>query len=122
MAKLLVCGSRSITDSAWIFSQIEQYISEKNLEMSSLVIIEGGAKGVDSVAGNWAQSHGVTVEVHNADWARYDRGAGIRRNEEMVAAADFVLVLWDGSSRGTKNDIDLCRKNFKTYKVVKKLS
>ena len=59
-------------------------------------------------------SHSIT----DADWARYGRGAGHRRNADMVAAANYVLILWDGISSGTKNDIDLCKKNYKNYKLV----
>lgn len=120
MAKLLVCGSRSITDADWVESQIDLYVSEKNLSAEELVVIEGGANGVDALASHWAEKHGVSVELHKADWKRYGRGAGHRRNVDMVSAADFVLILWDGTSKGTKNDIDLCRKSLKNHKVVVK--
>lgn len=120
MTKLLVCGSRSITDSTWVSSQISELVAEKAFSLLDLTLIEGGAKGVDALAKTWAVSNGVPVETYKADWARYGRGAGHRRNAEMVAAADFVLILWDGSSTGTKNDIDLCKKNYKNYKLVRK--
>ena len=93
---------------------------KKKFFLSDLTLIEGGAKGVDALAKAWAVSNGVPVETYKADWARYGRGAGHRRNAEMVTASDFVLILWDGSSTGTKNDIDLCKKNYKNYKLVRK--
>lgn len=87
---------------------------------SSLSFTGKDKKGVDVLAKAWAVSNGVPVETYKADWARYGRGAGHRRNAEMVTASDFVLILWDGSSTGTKNDIDLCKKNYKNYKLVRK--
>ena len=36
----------------------------------------------------------------------------------MVKAADEVLILWDGERRGTKNDINLCKKYNKPHKIV----
>ena len=120
MIKLLVCGSRSITDAAWVSEQISALVAEKGFALSELTLIEGGAKGVDSLAKAWAVANSVPVETHKADWARYGRGAGHRRNAEMVMAADYVLILWDGSSKGTKNDIDLCIKNLKNYKLIEK--
>ena len=119
MTKLLVCGSRSITDAAWVSEQISALIAEKGFPLSDLTLIEGGAKGVDAMCKAWAIANGVPIETHKADWARYGRGAGHRRNADMVVAANCVLILWDGISTGTKNDIDLCKKNNKNYKLVK---
>ena len=89
---------------------------KKKFFLSDLSLIEGGAKGVDALAKVWTVSNGVPVETYKADWTRYGRAAAHRRNAEMVTASDFVLILWDGSSTGTKNDIDLCKKNYKNYK------
>ena len=43
---LLVCGSRTITDKNWIFSQIEKYYHE-NFENFDIILIEGAARGVE---------------------------------------------------------------------------
>lgn len=118
--KILVCGSRSITNQAWVFEKIENFVTTFGFSKENLTVIHGGAKGIDSLAGQWAAANNVKVEVHAADWARYGRGAGIRRNKDMVLAADYVLILWDGVSKGTKNDIDLCIKNGKQYKIIYK--
>ena len=50
MTKLLVCGSRSITDASWVAEQISSLVAEKAFSLSDLTLIEGGAKGVDALA------------------------------------------------------------------------
>ena len=116
--KLMVCGSRSIVDSTFVFEQIDALISEKGINKDELILVDGGAKGVDTYAAYWANSNNVQIEWFRSDWAHYGRGAGIVRNKLMVEACDFCLILWDGVSKGTKNDIDLCKKLSKEYKVV----
>lgn len=118
MTKLLVCGSRTINNSEWVFSEIEKYISESNLQYSDIHIIEGGASGVDKIAKQFAQSKNISVIEMVADWKAYGRAAGPIRNEQMVRLCDQCLILWDGKSRGTKNDIDLCDKYNKSNKIV----
>ena len=44
--KLFVCGSCSITDKDWIFSKIEECVSENNF--TDITVLEGEAKGVDA--------------------------------------------------------------------------
>ena len=117
MTKLLVCGSRTITNVSWIFSEIEKYISESNLQYSDIRIIEGSAKGVDKIAKQFADDRNIPVIEMPADWS-IGRHAGFIRNEQMVRLCDLCLILWDGKSHGTKNDIDLCDKYNKSNKVV----
>ena len=49
---LFICGSRSITNKEWIFSKIEECITENNFR--NITILEGEAKGVDLIAKEWA--------------------------------------------------------------------
>lgn len=118
--KLMVCGSRSIVDTVWVFEQIDKLVLEQNIPLSELTLVDGGAKGVDTFAAHWANEKNVPIEWYRPDWGRYGRGAGPVRNKLMVEACDFCLILWDGKSKGTKNDIDLCVKLGKNHKVVTK--
>lgn len=43
-----------------------------------------------------------------AEWDKYSRSAGFKRNAETADKCDYCLILWDGQSHGTKHDIDLC--------------
>lgn len=117
--KLLVCGSRSIKDFEWVGTQIENYIlSTLNLTFDDITIIEGEASGVDTIAKMWAEFRMRPIISMPADWKTYGRGAGIIRNKQMVELCDACLILWDGVSKGTKNDITLCEKLNKPIKVI----
>lgn len=116
--KLLVCGSRTITDKEWIFSQIESYWYWNLACYKFPVMIEGEARGVDSIAKDYAVENEWEIEAYPAEWDKYGKSAGYIRNEIMVKACDECLILWDGSSKGTKHDIDLCEKYKKPYKVL----
>lgn len=109
--KLMISGSRNIRNLKIIFDELEKlYAAQPNL-----ILISGGAKGVDSIAEEWGRFRKLQIEQHKPDWAKYGKGAGIVRNKEMVLAADFVLIFWDGESKGTKSVIDFCEKQGKKY-------
>ena len=72
----------------------------------SLVIVEGGATGIDTLAREWARKHeGVSLEtfgITRDEWERLGRSAGPRRNEKMLKAGTDLVVAF-GGGRGTAN-------------------
>lgn len=116
--RLLVCGSRNITDKDWIYSQIESYWYEHLACYSDPIMIEGAARGVDLIAKTYAVENNWKIEEYPAEWDKYGKSAGYIRNDIMVKKADEVLILWDRESKGTKHDIDLCKKYNKPHKIV----
>lgn len=71
-----------------------------------MTLIHGGARGADTIAGDeWRALVGdrPSIVVYLADWERYGKSAGYRRNAEMVkAGADVCLAFPLGESRGTR--------------------
>ena len=64
----------------------------------------------------WAATFSIPCEKYPADWDKYGKSAGYRRNEQMADNADSLIALWDGRSRGTKHMIDIAhRKGLKVY-------
>ena len=57
-----------------------------------IVIVHGGATGVDEWFGMVAAGMGLAVEVHPADWERLGKMAGTARNREMVAAEASLCI------------------------------
>lgn len=106
--KLIVAGSRSITDTNAVFEILDREIATR-LQLSttnhSVRILHGGARGVDRIAGQYAATRNYPVTEFPADWEKYGRSAGPIRNREMVNQADALLAIWDGASPGTRNMI-----------------
>jgi len=64
-------------------------------------IIEGGAKGADSMAREWAKVYDIPLETYRADWVQYLRRAGPIRNQRMVDEAKPHCVIAFPGGAGT---------------------
>ena len=82
------------------------------------IIVHGGARGVDQMAGKWALDLALGVDVHPADWEKYGKRAGYLRNAEMVKIADAAIIVWDKTSKGTQHSIRLAHDKGIPYVVV----
>ena len=106
--KLLIVGSRSI----------------KNYDLSEFippdvdVIISGGAEGIDSIAEQYADKKHISKYIIRPQYSVYGKTAPLKRNEIMVDMADFVLVIWDGKSKGAKFTIKYAKKCNKPVSVI----
>jgi len=105
--KIAVVGSRGVT-----LLNLQKYLPTGITEL-----ISGGAKGVDTCVKQYADEHGIPLKEFLPDYRRYGKGAPLKRNELIVAAADMVLAFWDGTSKGTAHVIDLCDKLQKPVNV-----
>ena len=106
--KLLIAGSRSIKEfdlSPYITSDVD-------------MIISGAANGIDKIAERYADEHRMSKIILRPDYRRYRRGAPLKRNDKMVEIADSVLVIWDGTSRGSKHTIYYAKKLNKEVNVI----
>ena len=57
----------------------------------------GGARGADQLGYRWAWKH-QSAQLFRADWERFGKSAGVRRNHQMAQAGDMLLAFWDGQS------------------------
>lgn len=81
-------------------------------------IVSGGAEGADQIAEHIAEFLHVPLTVFRPDYARFQRRAPLERNRDIVQHADYVIALWDGSSRGTAHAIEQCIKEYKPVRVL----
>ncbi len=98
--KVAIIGSRGIKNI-----NLEKFLPKDVSE-----IVSGGAIGVDTVARNYALSHGIKLTEFLPQYNLYGRSAPLKRNIQIIEYADVVLAFWDKKSRGTKFVIDNCKK------------
>jgi hypothetical protein len=96
----LVTGSRTWHDIAAI-EQALAVILDRDPE--GVLLVHGACpRGADAIAAAYAaRTSGYQIEAHPADWLRYGRAAGHRRNAEMIAlGADGCAAFIRGGSPG----------------------
>lgn len=84
---------------------------------NQIIIVSGGAKGADALGEQYAKENGFKIERYLADWDKYGKSAGPRRNKQMAEICDYVICFWDGKSRGTKSMIEYAKKRGKPIKI-----
>ena len=102
---LAIVGSRTFTDLALM----DDVIAGIERDQHITAIVSGGARGADSLAEAVADEAGIDLVVYHADWDRFGKSAGYKRNQQIVADADRLVAFFgpDGITKGTKHSIDL---------------
>lgn len=114
--RVAIVGSREFPGAS---SQVRCWLSQFHVDVRPRVlVISGGARGVDIAARAAAIDMGFQYREYPADWDTHGKAAGYIRNEQMVLAADKVIAFWDGQSKGTKHTIDLALKHRKNLEVI----
>ena len=116
--RIIVAGCRSCQDYDMAKAYIEQCI-KKIREKYTLIFLSGGCKGADLLGERYANENGFCIERYPANWKKYGKSAGPKRNLQMVQACDYVICFWDGNSRGTASMISYAKKFKKPLKVKK---
>lgn len=134
MARLLICGDRRwaqfylpdgkkdmdryriVRDATW--ATLDYFALKNDID----VVMEGCAPGADRIGEMWAQDailafNGIKELIHfPADWGRYGKSAGIKRNLKMrdEGRPDFVVALHDDieNSKGTKHMVKIAREAY----------
>lgn len=101
--RVLVCGGRDYADREHVYLVLDLL----HRRVGVAVLIQGEARGADTLAREWAEARGVPVLPFPADWTRHGRFAGPRRNQRMLDEGRPGLVLAFPGGRGT---MDMTRR------------
>lgn len=99
--KVIIAGGRDFQDYDMLKKSCDYLLRDK----TDIEIVSGGARGADKLGERYAQEKKIPFVVFEADWDKYGKSAGIKRNESMAAYADALIAFWDGKSRGTQHMI-----------------
>jgi len=120
---LLVVGSRDIIDYSFIKDYLDNFIDQR-YSGYQVVIVSGGARGVDSLVERYANEKGYEKVIMPAQWDLYGKSAGYRRNEQMhqflaTKPDRYVIAFWDGVSKGTAHNFELAKRYENPLEIVR---
>ncbi|RXP52351.1 DUF2493 domain-containing protein [Lutibacter sp. HS1-25] len=106
--KIIIAGSRTFTN----YQKLKQTCDHILQDQTNIEIVSGAYnKGADKLGEQYAAERGFPLTKFPADWKRYRKAAGPKRNQQMANYADVLVAFWDGESKGTKNMINLAEQN-----------
>ena len=84
--RVLICGSRNYHNAKAVMQRME-------LLPDDVLIIQGGARGADSLAKTYALDLGYDIVTFEAEWNVYGKSAGSIRNTQMLDKGQPTLVI-----------------------------
>jgi hypothetical protein len=101
---LLAYGGRDFND----YELLEEGLGMMLEQWKFTHLMQGGARGADVMAGQWAERHGIHVARVNALWGKFGPRAGPLRNEAMAAFKPQIGAAFPGG-RGTAHMTSLLK-------------
>jgi hypothetical protein len=116
--KIAVIGSRGYNNKDRVFR-----VLDANRHQIKAIVSGGCKDSADELAHEWCKKTGVPILIFYAAWydtetGLLDRGAGFRRNWDIIRQCDKVLAFWDQKSNGTRHSIEIARSLNKTVKII----
>jgi len=116
--KVVIAGSRDYNN----YDEAKQYIDfclSNIRNENNIIIVSGCATGADTIGERYAKENGLIVEKYPANWQKYGKSAGPRRNKYMAEISDYIICFWNGQSKGTKSLIGYAKMYNKPIRIKK---
>lgn len=112
--RLLVCGGREFKNKVGAFEFLDslQTVTE---------ICHGGARGADTIAGQWAELRGVPCMVYpvtKEQWELDGKAAGLFRNVRMFNDFKPDAVIAFPGGKGTAHMVRIAKESLRKTIVV----
>ena len=105
--KVIICGDREWHSQYG--AEIRRVVRKlKRDHGRRLLIIQGGASGVDEITARCAEKEGVHCAEVNALWQTFGRSAGPQRNRIMLALEPDEVIGFHLNWKGSKGTEDMC--------------
>ena len=109
MFKICIAGSRNFTDYTVMKLKLDHLLQHR-ARKDQITVISGTCRGADQLGERYAQEKGYDLIRMPADWHKFGKSAGYKRNYQMAEMADAVAIFWDGQSKGSKHMFNICNE------------
>lgn len=119
--RVIIAGSRKYDDYQRLKEKCNRILSAKFADPEAeVIIVSGHASGADALGERYAAERSLKTDIHPADWNKYGRAAGPRRNAETAAVADALIAFPKAGeeNRGTKNMVKLTRDKGLSIRII----
>lgn len=112
-----IVGNREGWDEKFVAAKIDEIISNDKTEV---IIISGGAKGIDAFAENYAVKNKIRCKLFMPDYGRNSPQRYFERNRKIAEACDILIAFDKKAGRsGTKNTIRHAKELNKEVILIK---
>ena len=91
----LICGGRGFANEEMFNSAMGDLIRLRGMPRR---IIQGGARGADTLAIKWAAKYALEIWTEEADWHTHGKAAGPIRNAKMLEHNPRLVVAFPGGT------------------------
>jgi hypothetical protein len=116
---VIACGSRDYDDREKVYHVLDAYYGRIGPKM---LLLNGGARGADTLAREWAVDRQVDHMTLYAKWELFGRSAGPIRNRRMAKRKPRLVLAFHpdiDKSKGTADMIDIAERRDIKYKVFR---
>ena len=111
--RIIICGGRDYED----YNALRRYMDKFHWNTPVGEVIQGGARGADTIASAWALTRGIPCTEVVADWESHGKAAGVIRNRAMADLRPDAVVAFPGG-KGTAMMVNLARRRgVRVYEV-----
>jgi hypothetical protein len=113
--RVVVFGGRNFCNERLAFKALD--ILHKKYKFTC--VIDGCAKGADTLGYRWAKRRGVPTERYPANWAKFGLSAGPIRNRQMIDEGKPDIGVAFPGGKGTANMKEqMKRAGIRVYNIV----
>jgi ABC-type enterochelin transport system substrate-binding protein len=113
--RIIIAGGRNFND----YDKLKNSCDNILINQEDIVIVSGNANGADKLGERYGKENNYPIETYPAEWDKYGKSAGYKRNQTMADNADGLIAFWDGKSKGTKHMIDIATKGGLKVRVIR---
>ena len=100
--KTIIAGGRDYSFGPRDIERLDQ------LKGQITEVVSGCARGADTQGEEWARKNNIEVRRFPAEWDKFGKSAGYRRNEQMAKYAEAVVLFPGG--KGTNHMCDIAKR------------
>jgi len=112
--KVIITGSSFFTN----YDKLNNIMNSINTNKKITQLISTNTKGVNQLGEKWAKANKIKIKTVPADWDKWGKSAGFKRNEMMISQADVVVAFWDGKTPTTQHLINTAKSNKLLLRII----